>query len=745
MPAISPKAGAFNFNVPQPPTRPGFRFVPISSEHPNVGYWIPEEPTQTAWDPYMQMLMQLAQGGQVQPPAGLGQAMPSPAPVAPAATAAPTPAAAAPAPSVAQQFQDLAGLVGGTQAAPAAGGAGTVPPNWTELLSLLGQGAAAIPPPTAPTPPAPAPAGGMAPAINTDILNQLIGQLTGGQEQARTANVQRFQDIMGMLEGIGTQTGADIEERGERYLQALGQQMVSSGLSTTTAPIDPAMAIMRETGGEQRRLQEMLAGLKGGFMERREDVGPDIGMYANLLSQLGLAQGQIGGGAFPAAAGGAAPAAAGGLPQSIGQQFSAQPEGVQALVDRIRQQGSVQAGPGPVEAWREEQTLRDIGREPAPPAAAGQAVGGTAPIADRDYWSTPVEPGGQFGPTPARGQLTPGMQKLLEREQWLLGHSAEWLQEHNRTREDIQKQIRNINAQRGQAQPIGQWARQPSQPTAGQPVTRPGDIPGQPTGRLGPRAPAEPKPGQPGGGQMGFMGAPGYTPGATWGDGQWIAPGQQPGMKPREPQGHLIGPGLPPEALEWMTHPTSGTRIPTGKTVGGQWMPGFQRPEPGMPGRASQEIQFGGWPTGGGGPAAVAPSPVPAPGGTYTSPGMPSAPPTWAQQGGLAAAVSGLQGGYRGPSQAIGYPQRRPVGQAATQQAQQPRQSPIAAFAAAVGAGGPPPRAARQPGAAQIPSEAYMMDGPAQRSRALAMQQGAAKRRYYEQLGPGRRRYFAAR
>lgn len=133
--------------------------------------------------------------------------------------------------------------------------------------------------------------------------------LQGAYEAARRANErryqeilggygQRYEDVMGALQGYGGQARADILQRGESMKAGALQDLVSRGLAGTTILPTVRAGIERQTAGNLARQAEtmgmsvagMMAQLSGqrlGFMERREDMYPNLGMYYGMLQNYG--------------------------------------------------------------------------------------------------------------------------------------------------------------------------------------------------------------------------------------------------------------------------------------------------------------------------------------------------------------------------------------------------------------------------------------------------------------------------
>jgi len=152
------------------------------------------------------------------------------------------------------------------------------------------------------------------------ILQDLYEQFQGAHDKANQANEDRYAQLIGGLEErrerglgyldqVGGQMRKDTIHQYRNLASDVGQNMVSSGLSGGSAAQVMQMGVGREKGEALNRLSEGLAmqrfnadmGLdmdRLQAIERREDVGPDYGMLAQLAQQIGSSQPQVGGGVY---------------------------------------------------------------------------------------------------------------------------------------------------------------------------------------------------------------------------------------------------------------------------------------------------------------------------------------------------------------------------------------------------------------------------------------------------------------
>ena len=197
----------------------------------------------------------------------------------------------------------------------------------------------------------------------------ITGMFEESMAEANRANEARYQQGLGLHGQIadiyapggsfGAGHEAQLERTKTRDVASAQQQMVSSGLwGTTVAAAIPAA--WEETVGQPSRLAlqdvqmgrygEALAG-QAGFMERRSDIGPDMGMFANLMQ--GASAGPMGyGGGYGGQAGGYGGQAGG---QAGGARYGTPPAGGGPAISPLHQ-GAVDAGaldPATAERWQE--------------------------------------------------------------------------------------------------------------------------------------------------------------------------------------------------------------------------------------------------------------------------------------------------------------------------------------------------------------------------------------------------------
>ena len=134
-------------------------------------------------------------------------------------------------------------------------------------------------------------------------LNSLLSSITKSQSSAKAANLLRFDQIMDIFDNLiaRNQAGGAFEKAGMARIdkaakRGVGQELsrlVGSGLAGTTefgavgrkweADVSAPARLDLQSIMEDKETALRLG--KAGAIERREDVGPDFGLIASLLSR----------------------------------------------------------------------------------------------------------------------------------------------------------------------------------------------------------------------------------------------------------------------------------------------------------------------------------------------------------------------------------------------------------------------------------------------------------------------------
>ena len=118
-------------------------------------------------------------------------------------------------------------------------------------------------------------------------FQDIISQMQAAQEKANLLNEQRYQQMLSQFETLGQAGRARIEQQTMQRQAAATQSLMGRGLGSTTITSAVERGIAGEAETQRQQLEESVAMQKAGVMERRTDVGPDLGMFASLLQAAG--------------------------------------------------------------------------------------------------------------------------------------------------------------------------------------------------------------------------------------------------------------------------------------------------------------------------------------------------------------------------------------------------------------------------------------------------------------------------
>jgi len=164
----------------------------------------------------------------------------------------------------------------------------------------------------------------------SSILNNLIQQLQGSQDQANTANLAQYQnllssanrtskDILGkggyfskagaLLQNMGNTARADTRENIANQLGQTEQDLISRGLGNTTIRSNMLSGVQNRGQRELNQIDEAVGTARSGLMQNqagmaldlgrfkadsilsRMNEGPDMSLYLQLIRQLAEQQG----------------------------------------------------------------------------------------------------------------------------------------------------------------------------------------------------------------------------------------------------------------------------------------------------------------------------------------------------------------------------------------------------------------------------------------------------------------------
>jgi hypothetical protein len=135
-------------------------------------------------------------------------------------------------------------------------------------------------------------------------LNALMSRVTKGVEEARAANLMRYDQIMSIYDNLesrlspgGAFERAGMAKIGAAKKQDVGQELsrlIGSGLASTTEYGAAGRKWEASVGAQARNelqsiMEDKLTAIKlgkAGAIERRTDTGPDISTLVNLLANV---------------------------------------------------------------------------------------------------------------------------------------------------------------------------------------------------------------------------------------------------------------------------------------------------------------------------------------------------------------------------------------------------------------------------------------------------------------------------
>lgn len=155
--------------------------------------------------------------------------------------------------------------------------------------------------------------------------SDIISQFKAEQQKAEQARAKNFEELIAAIRDLGGTTGATFdqalqrlagqgdaartraEQRGERTLAAGQQDLISSGLSSTTLSPNLRRGVADDVELQQQSIDEQVAAQQSGIdlarasnqtqiglaevqaRANRDVTGPDLGLFASLLQQAAAA------------------------------------------------------------------------------------------------------------------------------------------------------------------------------------------------------------------------------------------------------------------------------------------------------------------------------------------------------------------------------------------------------------------------------------------------------------------------
>ena len=124
-------------------------------------------------------------------------------------------------------------------------------------------------------------------------LSALIGSYNKAFGRAKTANEQRYQEMLGIMDQTTGQQAADIRSEGAGEQANIMQRLARQGMAGSTVGATQRAGVRRGTQAELNRSADAFQGRRLGIMERRTDAYPQAGMITGLASMLGQSGGGV--------------------------------------------------------------------------------------------------------------------------------------------------------------------------------------------------------------------------------------------------------------------------------------------------------------------------------------------------------------------------------------------------------------------------------------------------------------------
>lgn len=122
-------------------------------------------------------------------------------------------------------------------------------------------------------------------------LSRLVGNYNRAYAQAKTANEQRYQQLLGIADKTSGQRAADIRSGAGTEKANIFQRLARSGLGSSSVGNVEAAGVNRRKEEALDRSADLLQGTKLGIIERRQDPYPDQASLASLITGIGSSAG----------------------------------------------------------------------------------------------------------------------------------------------------------------------------------------------------------------------------------------------------------------------------------------------------------------------------------------------------------------------------------------------------------------------------------------------------------------------
>lgn len=122
-------------------------------------------------------------------------------------------------------------------------------------------------------------------------MGSMVSEYNRAYGAARTANEQRYQQMLNIAGQTTGQRAADIRSAYGQRESGIMQQLARTGMANTTVAPTMGLGIERERQSALNRLADQMQQTKLGIIERRKDAYPEMAPVASAIQQVGAGLG----------------------------------------------------------------------------------------------------------------------------------------------------------------------------------------------------------------------------------------------------------------------------------------------------------------------------------------------------------------------------------------------------------------------------------------------------------------------
>lgn len=118
-------------------------------------------------------------------------------------------------------------------------------------------------------------------------MQDIMSKYQASMNEARTANEDRYNQLLGLNSAAGDQATQDINRQYSNLQAQQGQSLASRGLAGTTILPTVQAGVERNRSAALASEQERLRQERMGIIERRNDTYPELSYYGAMMQALG--------------------------------------------------------------------------------------------------------------------------------------------------------------------------------------------------------------------------------------------------------------------------------------------------------------------------------------------------------------------------------------------------------------------------------------------------------------------------